>query len=91
MANPALARKMSQVLPKWNLNSLAEAVVLMPADHVQAYEDSLARLGMDRHRMAMELSRLPDLPVFPSQANFLLVRMEGEASGTELRDHHFGQ
>jgi histidinol-phosphate/aromatic aminotransferase/cobyric acid decarboxylase-like protein len=87
VANPALARKMSSTLPNWNLNSLAEAVVFMLGNHVAAYEDSLSRLAMDRYRMAMELSRLPDLHVFPSQGNFLLVRMEGPASGTELRDH----
>jgi histidinol-phosphate/aromatic aminotransferase/cobyric acid decarboxylase-like protein len=87
VANPALARKMASVLPNWNLNSLAESVVFMLSSHVQAYEDSLSRLAMDRYRMAMELSRIPDLHVFPSQANFLLVKMEGEASGTELRNH----
>jgi histidinol-phosphate/aromatic aminotransferase/cobyric acid decarboxylase-like protein len=87
VANPALARKMAQVLPNWNLNSLAEAVVFMLANHLGAYEDSLARLAMDRYRMTMELSRLPELHVFPSQANFLLVKMENGASGTDLRDH----
>jgi histidinol-phosphate/aromatic aminotransferase/cobyric acid decarboxylase-like protein len=87
VANPALARKMSAVLPNWNLNSLAEAVVFMLGDHVAAYEESLSRLAMDRYRMAMELSRLPDLHVFPSQANFLLVKLQDGASGTELRDH----
>jgi histidinol-phosphate/aromatic aminotransferase/cobyric acid decarboxylase-like protein len=87
VANPALARKVSSVLPNWNLNSLAEAVVFMLGSHVAAYEESLARLAMDRYRMAMELSRLPDLHVFPSQANFLLVKMQGAAGGTELRDH----
>jgi histidinol-phosphate/aromatic aminotransferase/cobyric acid decarboxylase-like protein len=87
VANPALARKMSAVLPKWNLNSLAEAVVFMLSNHVAAYEESLSRLAMDRYRMAMELSRLPDLHVFPSQANFLLVKMQGAVGGTELRDH----
>ncbi|WP_214403993.1 pyridoxal phosphate-dependent aminotransferase [Pseudonocardia lacus] len=87
VANPALARKMAQILPNWNLNSLAEAVVFMLGNHVQAYEDSLSRLAMDRYRMTMELSRLPELHVFPSQANFLLVKLENGANGTDLRDH----
>jgi histidinol-phosphate/aromatic aminotransferase/cobyric acid decarboxylase-like protein len=87
VANPALARKMSSVLPNWNLNSLAEAVVFMLGNHVEEYEESLSRLAMDRYRMAMELSRLPELHVFPSQANFLLVKLDGGANGTDLRDH----
>ena len=90
VANPALARKMSAVLPNWNLNSLAEAVVFMLGNHVDAYEKSLSRLAMDRYRMAMELSRMPELTVFPSQANFLLVKLNG-ASGTDLRDHLLGE
>ena len=36
--------------------ALAEAVVFMLGNHVQAYEDSLSRLAMDRYRMTMELS-----------------------------------
>jgi histidinol-phosphate/aromatic aminotransferase/cobyric acid decarboxylase-like protein len=61
--------------------------VFMLGSHVRAYEDSLSRLAMDRYRMTMELSRLPELHVFPSQANFLLVKLENGASGSELRDH----
>ena len=33
VANPALARRMAAMLPKWNLNSLAETVVFMLRDH----------------------------------------------------------
>ena len=55
VANPGLAGKMRKTLPKWNLNSLAETVVFMLRDHTEAYRASLARLSMDRYRMAMEL------------------------------------
>jgi histidinol-phosphate/aromatic aminotransferase/cobyric acid decarboxylase-like protein len=37
--------------------------------------------------MAAELSRLTELQVYPSQANFLLVKLAAGLSGTELRDH----
>lgn len=87
VANPALARKMARTLPNWNLNSLAEAVVFMLGNHLGEYQESLSRLAMDRYRMMMELSRLPGLQVFPSQGNFLLVKLDGEASGTDLRDY----
>jgi histidinol-phosphate/aromatic aminotransferase/cobyric acid decarboxylase-like protein len=87
VANPALARKMATVLPKWNLNSLAEAVVFMLRDHTDAYEASLEQLCIDRYRMAAELSRLSELQVFPSQANFLLVKLAAGLNGTELRDY----
>ncbi|MFC3894805.1 pyridoxal phosphate-dependent aminotransferase [Lentzea rhizosphaerae] len=87
VANPGLAGKMRQTLPKWNLNSLAETVVFMLAEHEAEYAESLRLLSRDRYRMGMELSRLPDLTVYSSQANFLLVKLGGGVDGRELRDH----
>ncbi len=87
VANPGLAGKMRQTLPKWNLNSLAETVVFMLAEHEAEYAESLRLLSRDRYRMGMELSRIPDLTVYSSQANFLLVKLGGGMDGRELRDH----
>jgi histidinol-phosphate aminotransferase len=33
----------------------------------------------ERHRLASALTRLPDLTVYPSGANFVLVRVDGDA------------
>jgi histidinol-phosphate/aromatic aminotransferase/cobyric acid decarboxylase-like protein len=87
LANPAIAGKIAKALPKWNLNSLAEKVVFMIGDYVEAYEESLRLLSRDRRAMADELSRVPGLTVFPSQGNFILVKLPGEWGGVELRDH----
>jgi histidinol-phosphate/aromatic aminotransferase/cobyric acid decarboxylase-like protein len=86
VANPGLAGKMRRTLPKWNLNSLAETVVFMLKEHAEEYHESLQLLSRDRYRMGMELSRLPDLTVFSSQANFLLVKLAPGIDGGELRD-----
>ncbi|GLZ36010.1 hypothetical protein Lesp02_81970 [Lentzea sp. NBRC 105346] len=86
VANPGLAGKMRNTLPKWNLNSLAETVVFMLKEHAEEYHESLQLLSRDRYRMGMELSRLPDLTVFSSQANFLLVKLAPGIDGGELRD-----
>jgi histidinol-phosphate/aromatic aminotransferase/cobyric acid decarboxylase-like protein len=86
LANPAIAGKIAKVLPKWNLNSLAEKVVFMIQEHEDEYEDSLRLLSRDRRSMAAELSQVPGLTVFPSQGNFLLVKLPTEWSGVGLRD-----
>jgi histidinol-phosphate/aromatic aminotransferase/cobyric acid decarboxylase-like protein len=86
LANPAIAGKIGKALPKWNLNSLAEKVVFMIQDHEDEYEDSLRLLSRDRRQMAGELSRIPGLTVFPSQGNFILVKLPTEWSGVALRD-----
>jgi histidinol-phosphate/aromatic aminotransferase/cobyric acid decarboxylase-like protein len=87
MANPAIAGKIGKALPKWNLNSLAEKVVYMIADHEADYEESLRLLSRDRRAMAAELNRVPGLTVFPSQGNFVLVKLPTDWSGVGMRDY----
>lgn len=86
LANPAISGKIAKMLPKWNLNSLAEKVVHMIQDHEMEYEESLRLLSRDRRSMGRELQRIPGLTVFPSQGNFYLVKLPTEWSGVALRD-----
>jgi histidinol-phosphate/aromatic aminotransferase/cobyric acid decarboxylase-like protein len=87
VANPQIAGKIAKVLPKWNLNSLAETVVHMIQDYETEYRESLRLLARDRYLMADELGRVPGLTVFPSQGNFLLVKLPPGWSGVDLRDY----
>jgi len=86
VANPALAGKVRSMLPKWNLNSFAETVVFMLKEHGQEYMQSLHMVRRDRLDMAQQLSQLPGLTVYPSQGNFLFVRLPLGAEGTVVRD-----
>ena len=87
VANPALARTVRQVLPKWNLNSFAEIVVFMLKHHDKAYRTSLRLLSRDRAEMSHALIGVPGLTVYSSQANFVLVKLPDGADGVQLRDH----
>ncbi|MFF1279461.1 aminotransferase class I/II-fold pyridoxal phosphate-dependent enzyme [Streptomyces sp. NPDC058299] len=86
VANPALAGRIRSTLPKWNLNSLAEHVVFMLREHGPEYAQSLEQVRRDRSDMAGRLSALPGLTVYPSQGNFLFVRLPVGAEGTVVRD-----
>ncbi|EGX57450.1 aminotransferase [Streptomyces zinciresistens K42] len=86
VANPALARMIRTMLPKWNLNSFAEHVVFMLREHGAEYAQSLQLVRQDRQEMAGLLSELPGLTVYPSQGNFLFVRLPLGAEGTVVRD-----
>ncbi|KFF95621.1 histidinol-phosphate transaminase [Streptomyces europaeiscabiei] len=86
VANPALAGKIRSMLPKWNLNSFAEYVVFMLKNHGAEYMESLHQVRRDRLDMARQLSALPGLTVYPSQGNFLFVRLPVGAEGTVVRD-----
>jgi histidinol-phosphate/aromatic aminotransferase/cobyric acid decarboxylase-like protein len=87
VGNPALVHNLRRFLPKWNLNSLAEAVVFMLRDHLESYHISLQLLARDRYDMAAELRQVPGLLVYPSQANFVLVKLPPGADGGLLRDY----
>ncbi|MBZ9639010.1 histidinol-phosphate transaminase [Streptomyces sp. PSKA30] len=86
VANPALAGRVRSMLPKWNLNSFAEHVVFMLKEHGQEYVQSLQQVRRDRLDMAGQLAALPGLTVYPSQGNFLFVRLPVGAEGTVVRD-----
>jgi len=78
---------MRRTLPKWNLNALAETVVFMLSEHGAEYRESLQLLARDRYGMGSLLARIPELTVYTSQANFLLVKLGSGVDGTDLRDH----
>ena len=86
VANPALAGMVRSMLPKWNLNAFAEHVVFMLKNHGAEYAQSLHQVRKDRLDMASQLSALPGLTVYPSQGNFLFVRLPVGAEGTVVRD-----
>ncbi|MCT9080246.1 pyridoxal phosphate-dependent aminotransferase [Streptomyces fulvoviolaceus] len=86
VANPSLAGRVRSMLPKWNLNAFAEYVVFMLKEHGAEYAQSLHQVYRDRLDMASQLSALPGLTVYPSQGNFLFVRLPVGAEGTVVRD-----
>ncbi len=86
VANPSLAGRIRSMLPKWNLNSFAEHVVFILKQHGAEYAQSLQQVRRDRLDMAGQLASLPGLTVYPSQGNFLFVRLPVGAEGTVVRD-----
>ncbi|MFC4586796.1 pyridoxal phosphate-dependent aminotransferase [Sphaerisporangium corydalis] len=87
VANPALAGNVRRMLPKWNLNSFAESVVFMLKEHTREYQESLRLLAADRRSMFQQLATLPGLTVYPSQGNFLMVKLPHGKDGKALRDY----
>lgn len=87
VANPALAGRVRDALPKWNLNSFAEVIVFMMRQFMGEYHNSLRLVGADRRAMFQQLSTMPGLSVFASQGNFLLIKLPPGYDGVGLRDH----
>jgi hypothetical protein len=58
----------------------------MLKEHGAEYLQSLQQVRRDRLDMAGQLAQLPGLTVYPSQGNFLFVRLPVGAEGTVVRD-----
>lgn len=74
VAEPALARRVRELLPPWSVNTLAQAV------GVEALRDSdylirtRAYVGKQRAQLSTALAAIPGLRVYPGEADFLLIR-----------------
>jgi threonine-phosphate decarboxylase len=87
LSHPKLAARLRQAVPRWNINALAEAIIFSLEDNLGAYRASLTRIAQDRRYMRGRLDELDGVTVYPSQANFFLVKLPDAASGTACRNH----
>jgi histidinol-phosphate aminotransferase len=74
---PALASLLLRIKPPYNLNVAAQAAVLASLEDVDLLRERVASLVRERERLYRELARVRFLRPYPSQANFLLCRVEG--------------
>ncbi len=61
----------------YNVNVAASAAAIVALQHADELADQVLRICQERQRLAEALSRYPFFTVYPSQANFLLVRVRG--------------
>ncbi len=59
----------------YNINSLTQASAEFALDHYGVFEAQTRRIRAQRARLAEALAALPQVRVFPSRANFILVRV----------------
>ena len=73
----ALLREVDKVRPPYNVNVLTEAAAEFLLAHADVFDAQAADLRAQRSALSAALSALPGVEVFPSAANFLLVRIAG--------------
>jgi len=74
-AHPAWIAEIEKVRPPYNVNSLTQAVVPVLLEHEALLAEQAATLCRERARVAAALASMRRVDVFPSQANFVLVRV----------------
>ena len=67
--------QLNKVRMPYNINSLTQTSAEFLLEHFEVFEAQVAVLRDERDRMAEALAEFDGIHVFPSQANFLLVRV----------------
>lgn len=78
------AESLKTLIPPWSVNSLAQAVGEEAVCDKKYIEKSKEFIKYQKEKLLKELSLIPELTVFPGQANFLLVRI----NHNEKNAHH---
>ncbi|MBM3887663.1 MAG: cobyric acid synthase [Verrucomicrobia bacterium] len=76
VANCKIIQCLRELLPPWSVNSLAQAVGVAALRDRDYLRHTRLYVRQQREALAAELRPLEGLTVFPSQANFLLVRLD---------------
>jgi histidinol-phosphate aminotransferase len=75
IGHPAWTTEIDKLRPPYNVSALAQAVVPILLAERKVLADQAAAILVERDRLGRGLSRLRNVTVFPSQTNFILVRV----------------
>ncbi len=76
-ASAALLTEFDKVRPPYNINVLTQTAAEFVLEHADILDAQAATLRTQRTLLAASLATLPGVEVFPSAANFLLIRVQG--------------
>ena len=68
----------------WNINSFAEFYLQIWEKYEKDYVKALERFRAERARFVSRLKEVPGLTVYPSQANYVLAKLDGKQSAGAL-------
>jgi histidinol-phosphate aminotransferase len=72
---PEWIEQFNKVRSPYNVNVLTQAAALFLLERVEVLEEQAARICAERTTLGKSIAALPGVTVFPSQANFFLVRV----------------
>ncbi len=80
-ASKEIVSILDKIKPPYNINGITQEIALKSLDHTARKDEWVADIIRERELAKNELLKLPVVKkVFPSEANFLLVKMDGAKS-----------
>ena len=76
---PAWLEQFNKVRQVYNVNVLTEAAAAFALEHLDVLEAQAARIRADRAALAQALGAMKGVQIFPSEANFVLIRVPDPA------------
>lgn len=86
IASAEVTSRLRTFLPPWNVETIPQAVALAGLAERDHSRRTLALVTRERQNLAASLSRLKELKVFESAANYLLIRLESGLPAAALQE-----
>lgn len=74
-ASKALLDEFEKVRPPYNLNVLTEAAMVFLLDHMSVFNEQAEQIRIERSALISALQKNPKIHVYPSEANFVLIKV----------------
>ncbi|GAB2857954.1 histidinol-phosphate transaminase [Pseudoduganella ginsengisoli] len=85
---PKLLEQLDKVRPPYNINVLTQVAAEFALDNIEVLNSQAALLRNERAALSTALTAIPGVQVFPSAANFILVRVpDADAANAYLLSH----
>ncbi len=79
-ASNKLVAELNKIRLPYNINMLSQAAAVAVLGHRDVLDDQISRLISERERLYNALTRMGGVTPYPSETNFLLVRMDRNAT-----------
>ncbi len=79
-SNEGWIAEMKNLMPIWNINSFGEYFFQIYGLYASQYEAACDEIVRQREKMETRLDAFPFLTVYPSQANYVMCRVDGMSS-----------